>query len=230
MTRTGISNLPMELTARWRKLRRAHDSRSPSERRLLVLAVVAVLWLVMDTAWVTPSYARFNDIRTRLRSAQADQQARQEAQQRQAADLATLQTALDGELKQLRAQVSQEDQLLAQAQSRLIPAREMRSVLEGLLNSQARVRLLGMKTVRSKDFRENTANGEAAVLYRHGLEIRVQGAFHDLVGWLRSVEALPRQLLWSGMRLEADPEWGLTLTVRLFTLSRDQDPLEIAQP
>ena len=44
------------------------------------------------------------------------------------------------------------------------------------------------------------------------------------------MENWPRKVMWSGMKLELDERSQLTMTVTLFTLSPDVDPLEIAAP
>ena len=60
------------------------------------------------------------------------------------------------------------------------------------------------------------------LLYRHGVEIVVQGGYLDMVAYMQALEALPVQLFWGAARLDAQayPEARLTLT--LYTLSLDE--------
>jgi len=55
-------------------------------------------------------------------------------------------------------------------------------------------------------------------LYKHGIEIRVRGRFHDLVDYLTELEGSQQKLLWGSMSLTSTyPESELTLI--LYTLS-----------
>ena len=60
------------------------------------------------------------------------------------------------------------------------------------------------------------------LLYRHGVEIVVQGSYLEMINYMQALEALPVQLFWGGARLDAQqyPEARLTLT--LYTLSLDE--------
>jgi MSHA biogenesis protein MshJ len=60
------------------------------------------------------------------------------------------------------------------------------------------------------------------LLYRHGVEIVVQGGYLDMIAYMQALEALPVQLFWGAARLDAQqaPEARLTLT--LYTLSLDE--------
>jgi len=60
------------------------------------------------------------------------------------------------------------------------------------------------------------------LLYRHGVEIVVQGSYLEMINYMQALEALPVQLFWGGARLYAQqyPEARLTLT--LYTLSLDE--------
>ena len=41
-----------------------------------------------------------------------------------------------------------------------------------------------------------------ALMYSHGLEITVEGNYLDLMSWLRSLETMPRKLLWDGEKMQ----------------------------
>ncbi|MBQ0935733.1 hypothetical protein [Ideonella paludis] len=64
-------------------------------------------------------------------------------------------------------------------------------------------------------------------LWRHGIEVTLEGSYSDLSAYLQHLEALPQRVLRAGMRfqVEAHPKASLTLT--LYTLSLDQSWLEI---
>lgn len=64
-------------------------------------------------------------------------------------------------------------------------------------------------------------------LYRHGVELVLEGGFSDLLGYLQSLEAMPQHVLWGGMSLKVQQHPTALLTLRLYTVSRDRHWLEI---
>ncbi len=62
----------------------------------------------------------------------------------------------------------------------------------------------------------------AELLYRHGVEITLQGSYLDMINYMSTLEALPAQLFWGKARLDAGQYPGATLTLTLYTLSLDQ--------
>lgn len=76
---------------------------------------------------------------------------------------------------------------------------------------------------------QEAATGANASLgiYRHGVEIAVQGDYFDLVNYMKSLENMPWRLFWARAHLDADEKSRLTLTLTVFTLSLDPKWLNI---
>ncbi|WP_374562667.1 hypothetical protein [Ideonella sp.] len=69
---------------------------------------------------------------------------------------------------------------------------------------------------------------DGAPLYRHGVEITVEGAYGDLMGYLASLEALPGpRLLWGGVKLKVEKHPTVQLSLTVYTLSLDRAWLEL---
>jgi MSHA biogenesis protein MshJ len=60
------------------------------------------------------------------------------------------------------------------------------------------------------------------LLYRHGVEIVLQGSYLDMVTYMDALEALPVQLFWGRASLDAQQYPNSRLTLTLYTLSLDQ--------
>lgn len=60
------------------------------------------------------------------------------------------------------------------------------------------------------------------LLYRHGVEIVVQGSYLEMINYMQALEALPVQLFWGGARLDAQQYHEARLTLTLYTLSLDE--------
>lgn len=215
----------------WRKWRRIHAARTPSERRILIVGAVAVTWFIMDSVLLTPSLDRYQIASNRHRKASTELTQKQEQQRRYNSDMIAITAQLKGEVDRLRNEVAQQKKELDTFQEGLVPAREMREFLQGVVSSQPDVQVLSMKTLSQEDVRKASPGiKEMPGLYRHGVELKLQGRFQSLYQWLSIMENWPRKVMWSGMKLELDDRQQLLLTVTLFTLSPDVDPLEIAAP
>ncbi len=215
----------------WRRLKRVHATRTDSERRLLVLGAVAIAWFISDTLLIGPSYASFKETSARYNKVRAELNSKRAENQRVSNDIQAMTAQLKDEVEAVRQRVAGQKKEIDSFQSGLVPAREMRQVLQGLLARTDGVRLVSMKTLSPEETAKLTPGvQDVPGMYRHGLDVRVTGGFNDLYEWLASIERLPRRLLWSGLRLELDEEQRLFLAVRVITLSPDAVPLEISAP
>jgi MSHA biogenesis protein MshJ len=66
-----------------------------------------------------------------------------------------------------------------------------------------------------------------ATLYRHGVELQLEGSYADLLDYLKTLEAMPQRVLWGGISLKVEQHPKAVLTLRLYTISRDRHWLEI---
>jgi MSHA biogenesis protein MshJ len=60
------------------------------------------------------------------------------------------------------------------------------------------------------------------LLYRHGVELTVQGRYLDMVDYMSALEAMPTQLFWGKARLEVAEFPNARLTLTLYTMSLDK--------
>jgi len=94
------------------------------------------------------------------------------------------------------------------------------------------VRVIGLKTLAPQDLRGAVAAAPATsapaaapgpALYRHGVEITVEGPYADLMGYLAALEALPGpKLLWGGVKLKVERHPAVQLSFTVYTLSLDR--------
>ena len=104
----------------------------------------------------------------------------------------------------------------------------MNGLLQGLLARQAGLRLISLKTLAPQSIVAGTTGAKAPAkeaqdkpaervfdLYRHGVEIRLEGSYDDL-------EKLPQRLLWGELvyRVIDYPRAEIRLT--LYSLSPDK--------
>ena len=119
----------------------------------------------------------------------------------------------------------------------------MTQVLRDLLGRNPRLALVSIKTLAASPLTPSGKTAEqplkaeakpkeksAAIdlgLYKHGVEISVEGSYADLVTYPAELEQLPWRMYWGGVQLSAQvyPVSRLTLTV--YTLSLDKTWLSV---
>lgn len=62
---------------------------------------------------------------------------------------------------------------------------------------------------------------EQELLYRHGVQLVLQGSYLDMVSYMEALERMPSQLFWGKATLEAQDYPKARLTLTLYTLSLD---------
>jgi len=77
-----------------------------------------------------------------------------------------------------------------------------------------------------------TAPGPAAEVakgqvFKHGVEVVVQGSYSELVGYMAELESMPWQVFWGKASLNAEDHARTTLTLTLYTLSLEKRWLDL---
>jgi MSHA biogenesis protein MshJ len=201
------------LSARW-------EAMSRRERLLVTAGCAAVSLLLVDHLWISPSWRDWSQAR----------QTRQQtlvAVQTLSADARTLQERQALDAQQLRAELTALQARIAASEAQglahdLVTPAQMLPLLEHLLS-----RHHGL-TVRSLQSLGQTPFGEGSpAIYRHGVELTVEGRYADLLDYLRALEASPQRLLWGSLQLKVVQHPQVLLTLRLHTLSTDARWVEI---
>ncbi len=239
------------LQARWGRWQQGFNSRSLRERVLLGATGLALTLALADMLWLSPAAAALKKARQEHISA-LDSQARLQ-QDLQHLELKSSQLARQqrADLDAWRARARDTEAALQAHERRLIGPEQMVALIEGLLAQQKSlpggerqpVRVRGMQSLPRTDLLAAAASAgpvaNASViavtppapalpsLYRHGLELTLEGSFGDLLAYLTALEALPQRLQWGSLSLRVQQHPTSVLTLRLYTLSRDRHWLEI---
>jgi MSHA biogenesis protein MshJ len=204
----------------WPALNRRYQGFTPRERALVTLCCTVVLGLVLDRVWVAPAWSAWGQARL------AHQQAGQ-ALHAMESSLVTLQQRQDLDTRQRQAELAALQARAAQDHQRsgpsdLVQPAEMVPLLEQLIRRHGSLRLRGLESLGRTVLSPGTPT-----LYRHGVELRVEGRYADLVDYLKTLEALPQRLLWGDLQLQVLRHPQVLLTLRLHTLSTHADWVQL---
>jgi MSHA biogenesis protein MshJ len=68
---------------------------------------------------------------------------------------------------------------------------------------------------------------DEGTIYKHGVEITVQGGYLDMLNYMNELESMPWQVFWGKAKLNADEYRQATLVLTLYTLSLDKKWLKL---
>ncbi len=231
-----------DLLKRWQQWTALFNGRTLRERVLIAAGVVAVAVLLFDALLLGPQDAQQKQLTQQLTATRIS------IKTGEALIAASSGQADPDEVKrryrdELRKQIAQIDDKLRGVQKRLVPQDQVASLLEGVLKKERGLTLVSLRKLPVQRFQTSgaqapavkpaepqgaaqaAAGAEAAAgaadrsIYQHSFEVSVEGSYAELHGYLKRLEALPWQLFWGKVTLDADAHPKLRLTLTLHTLS-----------
>lgn len=216
------------MNALWRRISHAFNSRAERERVVLLVAFLAVVYLLWWLILLAPVSNRIDALQTQTRTLdtqltalQAQEQLLRKtaskdpnaAKKREISDLTQRLRALDKELQALAVG--------------LVPADQLPQVLHDVLSNTERLKLLGMQTlpVEKLAITEGAADNSAASaeqqvdVYRHSVEVKVAGGYFVVANYLRELEALDWRFYWDKLDYKIDRYPNAIATIEVYTLS-----------
>lgn len=221
-----------ELTKRWQHWSGLFNARSLRERALITAGLVAVVVALLDTLLLSPL-----DVRQKRLSAQLSE-ARTAIKAGEIMIGANNGQADPDEVKrryrdELRKQIAEMDARLQGLQKQLVPPDQVAKLLESVLKKERGLALVSLRKLPVQRYQTSgapaPATGGAAApgaadrnIYQHSFELSVEGSYAELYGYLARLEALPWQLFWGKVTLDAGdhPKLRLTLTVHTLSLNK----------
>lgn len=219
------------------KLGQRFDARMPRERALIAAAAIGGIVLLGNALFIDPPLVRSRQLH-RLGGQQIEEARTLAAQ----AGALKVQLAADpdaarkAEIAQLKTELAGVEADLKALEGNFVAPDQMNGLLEQLLSSHSRLRLLSLKSLPPVNLAEARKGEETAVavssgnplgLYKHGVEIRLEGSYADLYAWLLQLEGTQRKLLWGDARLTVVEHPRTVLTLTVYTLSTDKAWLAI---
>jgi MSHA biogenesis protein MshJ len=238
MNRTGKPSLAGRFAAMSRR-----------ERGIILVAGIVSIAMLGTVYGVDPQKARLKRTADALQSARTTEL---QLKEQSSALSRTLAQDLNAEprvrVEELKKKVAALDDNLRVLHKGLVPPEHMGALLEDMLNRNARLKLLALRTLPVAPLVDDAkpavdAKGKPQIaadktpekaaekvalasaprrVFKHGVELTVQGSYHELLAYLGQLERLPVQMFWSDTRLDAKDYPRVKLTLKLFTLSLDE--------
>lgn len=217
----------------WTNTAARFDALTRRERWLIALAILGGILLIGYSLGIDPALRRGRAAERDAATAQAQLAEMQGQIAALSAPGRHPDAAARAELDALRARLDSLAGRLQAVEGALVPPERVASLLEEMIGSGGGLRLLSLKTLpaeafppgapKAKDSGQTDAPGEkAAGLYRHGVEVRIEGAYEDLTAYLERLERSPLKILWGEAALSAERHPRLTLVLTVYSLSMDR--------
>lgn len=212
------------------------DARSLRERLLIFAMAALALVMLVTTLALDPLTAKRKVLLQRI----AEQQARMAATQGQIQTLIAARTtdpdaANRSRLAELRLRIGEQEEKLAAFQRGMVSSDRMADVLREMLGRNRNVRLVSLRTLPVTTLADGAkaAAAEAgaadprAAIYRHGVELTVEGGYADLLAYVTELEAMPWRVFWGGASLSVQTYPVSRLTLTVYTISLEQTWLSV---
>jgi MSHA biogenesis protein MshJ len=202
-----------------------YDQRSLRERVIVLLAVVLLIALLWDSVLMSPLDRQRKATLQAIEGLRAEVSGLEQSVQAIVAQNTDPEGPERAAIAKLRKDIEEIDRQLAGATSGLIAPREMAQVLGQMLARTSKLTLKGLRTLPPEaviaPLTGDRAATEAAVksgatqVYKHGLELEVDGSYLEALHFLESLEALPWRFFWDRVDyvVEQHPQGRLKLVI-----------------
>lgn len=228
----------------WMRSRTKYMALARRERLLMMVAAVALFLGLGTLLFIEPAFKQGSLLKRQMEQQRKDL----DALRPQVLALQTRQRDPDAtalaQLNALRRQLQLADSEFAQVQSALVQPQEMGHLLESLLQSHRGLQLIALRSVPVVSVSElidapksgapvaaasaasaapaASAATKDAWLYRHGVEITVQGSYAEMQAYLAALEHLPRRVYWGELKIDARQWPANVMTVTVYTIGLEK--------
>lgn len=220
------------------------DALSLRERVMVALAALAAIYFLMNVLLID-GWARQNASMTANLAEQREESVRIAEQLKGLRTQAAVSPdeQARARIHEIEKQIAAIDATLESASRQLVPPERMATLLEDLLKRNKRLQLVSLTTLPAEallrdkppttpPLQEGTAPAtdpaaDRPNIFKHGVELTLGGSYFDMLDYLTQIEALPWQMYWGRLTLDARDYQHPVLTLTLYTLSLDKAWLKI---
>ena len=231
----------------WRRYAKKFDALVLRERLMVLVASGAALGFVLWTLAIEPVAVENKRLAAKL--AQQQQLLREVQNANRGLQGARVDPDAPNRARreQLNRDIAAVEQKLRAVGSTLVAADQMPRLLENIFDRNRRLQLLALHSIAAAPLVQRpsaksetkdkpvapappsstpSAGGDTNI-YKHGVELTVEGSYLDLMDYLAQLEKLPWQMFWGRANLDSTQYPKVTLTLTLYTLSLDKALLTV---
>jgi MSHA biogenesis protein MshJ len=241
----------------WQRIASKIDGFDLRERVLIFLMVVVVLIMLVNVTLLDKQRSKEEELSKQIAQDQSQITGVQaEITSKVASYDRNPDAAKLAQFNQLKEKSEQMQTALQNLQKGLVSPDRMATLLDDILKQNGKLRLVSLHTLpvsvlneadtaedkanlnqsaaqKLNDKAANSAAGfkdvtpRGGLVYKHGVELVIEGDYFDMVNYMAVLEKMPWQLFWGKAILAADDSSKLNLTLTLYTLSLEKKWLNI---
>ncbi len=209
------------MKARWQQVAKWFDARTLRERGILLLCCIVVLVTLTYVLVLTPASQRQAAARQQISTMQRE--------------IATLEETIDAIRRrdqqdpdmvlkerrdELQERLADQRRKLSAGVAQLVAPQEIPRLLRQMLSRQQNLVLVSLENLppEALSATADDEDTEAPVVYRHRLQLQLQGDYLGTLAYLQSLEDLPRSLVWEDVELDAGNYPQVSIRLQLYTL------------
>lgn len=135
------------------------------------------------------------------------------------------------QIAELKARIGAADAQLAEHQRGMVPPERIPHLLEEMLRRDRRLELVALRSLPTVElFTDQAASSEPATpkrgaikVYRHGVEVTLNGDYFELLRYLDALERLPYRMFWKDIDVAATDYPRITMKLTVYTLSFERN-------
>ena len=215
------------------------DAMALRERVMFFGAVTLVLVTLLQVFLLNPVLSRRNQLSAQIAQQEAETSAIQAQIQALVRPNLPDQDALNRDkIKSLRGQIAQFDRQLEEQQKQFVVPEKMAALLENMIAKNPKLQLLSLRNLPGTGLSAGAAvvtggaqgRAQAAAareVFRHTVEISVEGSYFDLLDYIAALERMPQRVFWEGFDLSVAQYPQSVLKLTIYTLSPEKSWLAV---
>lgn len=206
------------------------------ERVLLFIVLLSVVYVIWQIFLIDPLVATSNDLESKKQNLiKANDVLNKEYIELTKNLDQTKIGNLSQQIKELNQENKELEEKIEKVTQYLIPPDKMLNVLRGLLAEEKNIKLVSLKNIEevplfsellNKDEQTNEQSQEKGNLlkeqlyiYKHGIELELEGRFFDILHFLYELEKLKWNIIWDKFEYEVVNYPTAKIKINLFTIS-----------
>ena len=246
-----MKQLRMQLVQFWKRKAGWVDSRSLSERGLLFAAIVALLVLVLNQIFLHAASVKTTALTKQMIADQAaTRKLRIETEKLARQVVVDPDADNKARLKLLAIEEATVQASISRQSKDLVAPDQMNNLLGQILARQGNLQLVSLTKLPILSVNTGMPGGPASksvtavsvpakpgtstvvvpasnVVYKHGVEVVVQGGYPELMRYVTQLENLPQRVVWGNLKLRVDTFPKSTMSLTMYTLSLEKKWLNI---
>ncbi len=215
------------------------DAMALRERVMFFGAVALVLVTLLQVFLLNPVLSRRNQLSAQIAQQEAETSAIQAQIQALVRPNVPDQDALNRDkINSLRGQIAQFDRQLEEQQKQFVSPEKMAALLENMIAKNPKLQLLSLRNLPGTGLSTGAAvltggapgRAQAAAareVFRHTVEISVEGSYFDLLDYIAALERMPQRVFWEGFDLSVAQYPKSVLKLTIYTLSPEKSWLTV---